>query len=608
MKRILCILLLLLLTSCQKMGPASHATDLTDTAEASNLATQGSAAPTQPANRVEPVASMQPLNGALFDAPIIPLSWKKSTDAVRYRLQIAKDRDFTALQLDTYLTTPQKFTSPLPNGEYFWRVQAVSANDTASDFSPVHSFTIRQPQNSFEIIEEMLLDIRHLYQHKDSAMLLLESPIESGTHAWNRAHSGYDANDPACYANSSLACIAMMNHFYGGNLTQDRLGYEIFKDTQPGPEFDLPYGTAPTEEEITQLITFALGGEQSCYLETSSDQAETAGITPWIIHQIKQNSPILASIDEHYVVLAGYQYNTQEELLWVLDPAAGTYRVKSSLDWGSACVVLNAQARQLEESLLSDSDQDGVLDFDETERFRTDPFRADSDRDGISDGDEIRASVLDARFGYAFSQNTLARDADMDGLPPELDIDSDGGGCLDGFEDANLNGFYEPGMGETSVFDPQDDRCYNLKSTWQVDDDWGRSTAEWSGSFKIDSLNDIVGCGVMELHHTGNCIQSRLVAAFYIEGKYQDDLHIRIRFENEYETGVYSPEEISEGCTIGQAVEENWAISYGLYNGIPDVFLVPLPKPTEFTEMTTTSPEGASRNADIHLIIQRIRE
>ncbi len=615
MKQLSCFLLiLLLLTACHKIEPATTPINPNSTAEMAGSAdtvvaeTDPDPTATQPPLR-EPVTAMQPLNGAVFETTIIPLSWQASPAASGYRLQLAKSQDFSNLHLETSLSVPQKFTGPLPDGEYFWRVQAVYPDGISSDFSPVQTFSVQRAGDISEPDENLYLDVPHLYQQKDSAMLLLESTHESGTHAWNHPHTGYDASDPACSANSALASIAMLNRFYGGTLTQDRLGYEIFKDRQPGPEFDLPYGTAPTREEITRLLGFALGGEQNCFVSPAGSQPDPVEMTAWVVQQIKEGSPVLADVSGHYVVLNGYQSIEQEELFWVLDPAAGIYRVKNGqVNWSSACVITNVQAAHLEETLLSDSDNDGVLDFDEIERFKTDPFKADSDRDGVRDGDEIRASVFDAQYGYSFTHLPFARDPDLDGLPPELDIDTDGGGCLDGYEDTNLNGLYEPGSGETSVFNPQDDRCYTLKMTWSFDDDWGQSSAEWVGSFSIDSQAKISGRGVLQLQHTGGCIQSELLTAFRIDGKYQDDLQIGIRFENEYETGVYSTEEIQEGCTLGQAVAENWAVSYGIYNGMPPVFISPLPDANAQSEIWMTTPEGAARTAIIHLTIQRIGE
>ena len=58
-------------------------------------------------------------------------------------------------------------------------------------------------------------------QHKDTAMLLLESKNEGGLHAWDVPHPEMDRTDPADNANCALASIAMINAYFGGDLSQD---------------------------------------------------------------------------------------------------------------------------------------------------------------------------------------------------------------------------------------------------------------------------------------------------------------------------------------------------------------------------------------------------
>jgi hypothetical protein len=102
----------------------------------------------------------------------------------------------------------------------------------------------------------------------------------------------------------------------------------------------------------------------------------------------------------------------------------------------------------------------GVVDFDETQRFHTDPNNQDTDGDKIPDKVEIHASVFDPKHGYAVgTEDHNGRDFDCDGMPMELDLDSDGGGCFDGIEDTDHDGKYSPARGETYNFDKQDDRC-----------------------------------------------------------------------------------------------------------------------------------------------------
>jgi len=102
----------------------------------------------------------------------------------------------------------------------------------------------------------------------------------------------------------------------------------------------------------------------------------------------------------------------------------------------------NAQGRQTDSRIYNDSDNDGIYDFDEVERFGTNPNQTDSDGDGIPDKMEI---AYYARLG-------ISADADGDGLRAELDVDSDNDGDCDGDENANKNDRLD--VGETNMMDP----------------------------------------------------------------------------------------------------------------------------------------------------------
>jgi len=106
----------------------------------------------------------------------------------------------------------------------------------------------------------------------------------------------------------------------------------------------------------------------------------------------------------------------------------------------------NAIGRLTDSRIKSDRDGDGIVDFDEEERFGTDPNKADSDGDGISDKDEI---------AY-YTRKGVDADIDRDGLRAELDVDSDNDGDCDGDENTNKN-------------DRQDDGEYNMMDSKSLD-------------------------------------------------------------------------------------------------------------------------------------------
>jgi hypothetical protein len=132
----------------------------------------------------------------------------------------------------------------------------------------------------------------------------------------------------------------------------------------------------------------------------------------------------------------------------------------NSLRWEAYWLAPASPALVSEEAeIYMDSDGDGVVDFDETQRFGTDPNNDDSDKDDVKDKEDIRAGVFDENYGYAFyGFFGIGRDYDNDGIAPEKDEDSDDGGCFDGLEDFDFDGKFK--APETYNFDEGDDACF----------------------------------------------------------------------------------------------------------------------------------------------------
>jgi formylglycine-generating enzyme required for sulfatase activity len=103
------------------------------------------------------------------------------------------------------------------------------------------------------------------------------------------------------------------------------------------------------------------------------------------------------------------------------------------------------------------------MDFDENTRWQEahldlDPANPDTDGDGMPDKADLREYVFDDA-GQPIWGNP---DHDMDDLFKEVDPDNDNGDSMDGCEDANHNGHYEPRLGETSNFDSANEKPRNM--------------------------------------------------------------------------------------------------------------------------------------------------
>ncbi len=444
------------------------------------------------------VSVMLPISGAILDPSAADLSWYPVPGAATYHVQVATEDTFANPAIDDTVSEPQVNVASLAHGAYVWRVSAIGADGSASDFSERGNFELAAAPTATLVLAEdtpgKQLKVPLLSQHKDTSMLLLERNKETGPHSWDADHGATDTGDPADNMNCVLASVAMISAFYGGNLSQDRIGYEILQrrgGNPPGPEGDLVYGQGIPDVEVSGAFQFALGGA------TATGRMAIDAMWETIVAQVDAGRPMAASNAHHAYVVTGYEVTDGRRLIWINDPWRGeAYR--DDIDDGATLQLwlmpANPTVRKQEAGVTADSDGDGVVDFDESERFRTNPNDKDSDGDSLPDKQDIISGVFDPKHGYATQPGSqFGRDFDSDDNPTELDKDSDEGGCLDGEEDASLNGHRDGS--ETWNFNPDDDSCAGWRGTMSVTRQWtysngaetGSATTSFNGVFVPDS-------------------------------------------------------------------------------------------------------------------------
>ena len=491
--------------------------------------------PGQP-NPLPAVDQLLPLDGVVIDEPTVNLAWYPVPGAARYRVQVAGDSTFARVALDQTVTLPEVPAARLALGAYVWRVQAIDARGNGaawSDFSVLELAAPAEapaspkparggPNDAATEVEEqstrVILPVPYLTQHKDTKMLLLEEQQEKGAHAWDVDHRSPSRVDPADTKNCALANTAMVNHFFGGDLSQDRIGYEILsrnvtkyvgpvsstratsyapgapttftlgeafggqlgtilKEVQSGPERDLNYGQGLDIPHTVAAMAYAMGAPPEVVLDYGTKDQFWSDLTS----ELKGGRPMVGANGHHAFVIRGYELRGRRRLIFINDPANGQQTIDIDAARLPASQLTTFKflstpkiARQ-EPEVTRDGDGDGVVDFDELERFKTNPMNQDTDADGVHDKQDIRAGVFEVEFdlGYAWNPgpNSPGRDFDEDGLPTELDADSDwpvGGnsrgvsdGCLDGDEDKNGDGIHD--ASETFNFNPSDDKCARLR-------------------------------------------------------------------------------------------------------------------------------------------------
>ncbi len=438
------------------------------------------------ANPIQPVLFITPADGGRVDSATLSLSWRRSSGATAYRFQLDNDANFSSPLIDQ--TNPYTFFKPNPAlapGVYHWRINPLRNSQpggwTAGFTIEVVNLTsvsqnpdINSPGG---ITSEVVLGIARVRQNKDSKLLGLDGAPE-GDPTTDLLENAWDAaapcTEPPCtdttkYMHGNMYCVRastrMVASYYNVNatdkLSMDRLSYYILQqwtgNTHPGtndstPDNDLGYNRGmyyPDEED--EIFSWALN-----FTYTTPGGKPSFTI---IKNAIDADQPIMFRRPGHMMVIDGYRETSGGgQFLHVLDPDQPPdferwqdYSTQT-IDgyWiGPTGGPASGQSRIDENSVWTDSDGDGIMDFDEVLRFNLDPNNADSDGDWVPDKKDMREYVFNNAGAYSFRSS----DTDSDGLRKELDPDNDNDGSPDGCEDTNYNGKYEAGPAESDNFD-----------------------------------------------------------------------------------------------------------------------------------------------------------
>jgi hypothetical protein len=483
------------------------------------------------ANPLPPVVQLLPMDGAILSTTTVQLNWYPVPGAARYRVQLARDTTFAEPLLNQVVDRPSVSSGPRAAGVYWWRVQAIPAEGSPAAWSYPSRLELEGSRGdgdgpgafgfgalggAAEVRPSapVLLNVPNLVQHKDSRMILLESQQSGGPrtvglrppppHTWDADHVTLDMADPADNMNCAIASMTMLNNFYGGDLVQDRISYEMFSknidkyagairaraiqvpttvplEKAPGPERDLNYGYGLSAEHIVAAGLYALGAAPG----PGSGFASVDDVWTAAMREIDAGRPLIGVNCCHAFVIRGYEQRGGRRLLYLNDPWSGPgmpgqYTIDLDMStrrldhvMGYFSFPTHPAVARLEPTFSMDTDSDGVTNFDEINRFKTNPNDKDSDADGVPDKKDIESGVyeLEHRYGYAWNPGygNPGRDLDADGKPTELDPDSDDGGCKDGEEDRDKDGYHA--APETGNFDRTDDECGNLQGnlSWTED-------------------------------------------------------------------------------------------------------------------------------------------
>jgi hypothetical protein len=429
--------------------------------------------PLQPENPIQ----ITPLNRSVISDATPSFDWVDFPGADSYRLQVDNNWDFSSPEIDVSGLTTSQYTpvTSLTDDAYFWRVQAfVGGLPTpwAAEWLLVIQTAALAPQG-----RGGQLSCPHKWQRKDTELLCIWEQrastrpgcVESGNHAWDKPHPdqspGGGQGCPHDVWYCARASIAMVNAKYGGDLSQDRISYNMNNTIRAQPEGDLGHNIGVSDPTVTNSLSWALNGAAINYQFVGSGNFTFAQIQGWI----NQLDCFVAGVPGHCLVIDGYAQitstgGTNIQIVYSQDPwrgpndpsvfsyvingAPARYRRRhrnNSFDAVWLQPASGVTARMQEAAVTTDSDGDGIMDFDEQNPRNFDCISTDTDTDDdeVLDKDEIRNYTFHDQAGYhPGHENDPLNFPDIDGdsLRAEGDCDSDNDADFDGGEDINGDG------------------------------------------------------------------------------------------------------------------------------------------------------------------------
>jgi hypothetical protein len=243
------------------------------------------------------------------------------------------------------------------------------------------------------------LQINPQWQRKDTTLLCIDGCPKLGAHRWDTDHVTRNCDHENFYCVPASASV--LASYYGGTLSQDRLAFQV--KGGGGPEQDLGHNSSYSTPQVEACVSWALNGSAVNWDNTPT----------WneILNSLICYRPLYCGHPPapgamHAVVIDGFHVDAAgKKYIHVLDPWVGaevqhewgTYAL-----WGTFTPPQNQHqigARSNEATVTTDTDGDGVMNFDEQGRFANPPWslnwqNADSDGDGINDKDEIANQVF----------------------------------------------------------------------------------------------------------------------------------------------------------------------------------------------------------------------
>lgn len=383
------------------------------------------------------VTMNKPIVRRLTENDSVQFRWMPVHNAVEYKVII---QDSLKNTIGNIITKNTQINLALSDGVYSWKVYsgmqmdengvAYSEEGEIVEYDFVTTHLISQGIDT-RIWKE--LPVETIKARKDTRLLNLGYFHKLKEQGWDVSHVDSlwmdSLEDRRCWA----VAAELMNHFYGGNITQDEIVFAAqFNESEP---LISPFvNNGATSEIADKALKFALNTDEVIRYEGSPSYQT-------VKKEIDAGKLIYVGVHEHIMVIYGYAGD--ENNYGFLYAFGDNNGVKSNSAWTNKPIEFYYLMEKIPESVRMsdyrvhyDSDGDGVVNFDEEVRFKTDPFKSDSDDDGIADKKEI--------YSYAYNPKSpctncgekydlyYMSDQNKNGIRAELDPDDNGDGFLDG--------------------------------------------------------------------------------------------------------------------------------------------------------------------------------
>lgn len=327
-------------------------------------------------------------------------SWLPVQGVNSYRVVV---RDKNGNDVYNLNTSSSSISLTLTPGNYSWTVIGddefrTKYNNGTVINTPLYNIDIVNANIDTSIYKQ--LHIHQIKARRDTKMLDLGYAWKLNEYSWDRPNIDSKIVEPHEASRCWAVAIQIMNHAYGGNLTQDEIVFKgFFRTDEPlvSPFFD--DGGGIIKDALTNKL---IGGEipstlmWALNIKNIDDLYYTEGTPSYetVKNAIDDSTLIYINTPNHSMVIFGYVGNSSNYAFYYAFDGNNNGNITTSLNYHQPIESyfipkITGNVRNSEPRISMDSDGDGITNFEEEERFHTNPFLADSDNDGIEDKREI---------------------------------------------------------------------------------------------------------------------------------------------------------------------------------------------------------------------------